>query len=170
MKKFPASRPIPAIDKVDEVRFLSCFSRCAGCWVWTGYSNSRRGGYGLISIKGRRYYSHRVSYFYFNQKDPGQSLVCHTCDNPKCVNPSHLFLGSHKENMRDMIQKGRKVYGFPNLKGEKHGGSKLKEGDIKTIRALVSQKKANQRNISKLYGISPATVCLIINNKIWRHV
>jgi len=84
-----------------------------GCWIWTGcYSGKGRTGYGLFHTKtvktgAKMKKAHRVSYELYKEEIPEGMLVCHKCDNPACVNPDHLFLGSHIDNMKDMISKGR---------------------------------------------------------------
>lgn len=75
-----------------------------GCWEWTG---SRINGYGHLCISKENVYSHRVSYMLHSGKDPDGMLVLHHCDNPSCVNPDHLFLGTYRDNTQDMIRKGR---------------------------------------------------------------
>lgn len=79
------------------------------CWDWTGAKGT--GGYGMFAVfrkgKMRNFKASRVSYFLFNKKDPKSKIVCHSCDNPSCVNPWHLFLGSHKDNTRDCVNKNR---------------------------------------------------------------
>ena len=86
-----------------------------GCWAWVGCRN--KAGYGLISFNGNLYYVHRISAMIFLNFDiDSKLLVCHHCDNCPCVNPDHLFIGTHKDNMNDRDNKGRSV-GF---KGQKH--------------------------------------------------
>jgi len=75
-----------------------------GCWLWSGYTMPN--GYGHFSIGTKSHLAHRVSYLYFKGQ-PGNLYVCHKCDNPYCVNPEHLFLGTHQDNIRDMVSKGR---------------------------------------------------------------
>ncbi len=76
-----------------------------GCWIWTGYKN--RKNYGTVKINNKMYRSHRVAYEIFNGCITNNLLVCHTCDNPSCVNPAHLFLGNNSQNMQDCVNKNR---------------------------------------------------------------
>src|SRR5690349_6165276 len=86
-----------------------------GCWVWIGYRhNGTHGRRGIISIKGKDIYVHRFSWEIHNGEIPKDMCVCHRCDNPICVNPDHLFLGTHQDNVRDMVQKGRSARGSKN--------------------------------------------------------
>jgi len=143
------------------------------CWNWPKYCFKRRGGYGRFLIKDRPFYAHRISFCFFFNDDPLELVVCHSCDNPKCINPSHLFKGTPKDNMSDMIKKGRKAKHLgPNfkIKGSLHGRSKLKEDDVLNIRKLVLIEKIPQRQVAFRYKISPATVCNIIKNKNWGHL
>lgn len=79
-----------------------------GCWNWSGNTSSR--GYGRISYKGKYIGAHRGSYIAHKSEIPDGMIVCHTCDNRKCVNPDHLFLGSYSDNTQDMLKKGRGRY------------------------------------------------------------
>lgn len=93
----------------DIERFWSFIEKTDTCWIWTGAKTVD--GYGLLSVKiGERVHTpraHRIAYFLANGELPDKSLVCHRCDNPKCCNPAHLFLGTHQDNMTDMAEKHR---------------------------------------------------------------
>ncbi len=88
-------------------RFISkiTVNQINGCHEWTDTLNSW--GYGTFRVKDKKIFSHRFSYEYYVHKIPHGMLVCHSCDNPKCVNPKHLWIGTHADNMKDMVSKGR---------------------------------------------------------------
>ena len=89
-------------------RFFSRINKTSTCWLWTG-TRTKSGGYGILSIDGKYARTHRISFEIHKGKIPAGMHVCHKCDNPPCVNPEHLFLGSHLDNMKDMGRKGRHV-------------------------------------------------------------
>lgn len=104
--------PIPSLSGKQVARFSASFTSVdGGCWEWVRTLGPR--GYGAFSIKGRTYRAHRVSFAIFRGRDPGSFWVCHTCDNPLCVNPDHLWLGTPRDNNEDMRRKGR---GWPKPK------------------------------------------------------
>lgn len=129
-----------------------------GCWEWQG-SVSNPGGYGRFSIggkTGRHIYAHRYSYLLYNQYIRPGMFICHTCDNPPCVNPNHLFEGTMKDNMQDRNQKGRQFI----LKGDLHPATKFSESLIKYIRD--NKEQYPQTYFTKTYGISRSYVSAII--------
>ena len=141
------------------------------CWEWFGPKD--RNGYGVFFIKKekgktRRGFSHRVSYELYRHKIPEGLLACHICDNPKCVNPDHIFLGTHKENTMDMIKKGRSR----NARGEDAGHSKLSAKQVLEMRKLKTGGIGGPTylNLAKAYGISKNSAFLIINRKSWIHI
>ena len=129
------------------------------CWNWTAAFTKE--GYGQMWRNGRYHVASRVSFELAYGPFPDDLKVCHTCDNPPCVNPRHLFLGTHLDNMRDMANKKRAAH------HEGHGSHKLTEADVSNIRALLSQG-AEQRAIARLYGVCDATVSNIKTGRYWR--
>lgn len=92
--------------------------------------------------------------------EPGKQEVCHSCDNPACWNPAHLFTGSHQDNMADMRRKGR------SLTGEKNTHAVLRESDVRTIR----KSQERNRGLARTYGVSEQTICDIRKRRTWAHV
>jgi len=135
-----------------------------GCWNWIAYKNPK--GYGQIATStSKAILAHRVSYELFKGSFPNNLCVLHVCDNPNCVNPDHLFLGTRKDNAEDMISKNRQ----PNLKGEHSGHSKLTETDIMFIRNYP-RYKGYQKDLARKFNISHQHVSAIINRKTWTHI
>lgn len=96
-------------------RFLSKVNKTESCWIWTGFKDKGYGRMGWKTPKGYRSIpASRISYMLFRGEIPEGMFVCHKCDNPPCVNPDHLFLGSSKENTHDMVKKGRCKAGWQN--------------------------------------------------------
>lgn len=131
------------------------------CWPWTG---STRRGYGLVSLPGSRSRNAHVQLWIVeNGPIPEGMEVCHSCDNPSCINPRHLFLGTHDDNMKDAVNKGR----FP--RGSSAQKARLREEDIPVIRRVV-QEGETRESVSKRYGVSAHAVSMIILGKTWKHV
>ncbi len=105
-----------------------------GCWEWTG--SFSQNGYGRFSIHPKCYKAHRISYFLMHGEIPEDKFVCHKCDNPACVNPQHLYLGTAKENTHDMIEKGR----LNRSRGENKGISYRKESGKWRARIMYNYK------------------------------
>jgi hypothetical protein len=123
-----------------------------GCWRWTGAVNNK--GYGRFSHSGQVYGAHRIAFAIGkNTALPGVVMVCHRCDNPACVNPDHLFLGTAADNNRDMVQKGR----ARGPKGLSNGRGKLSPEDIQAIRESTER----QVDLCRKYGVSDGHISRI---------
>jgi hypothetical protein len=132
-----------------------------GCWEWA--ANRFPKGYGCFKLNGKSQAAHRVSYEIHIGKIKKGMVICHHCDNPCCVNPAHLFMGTQKENLLDRKEKGRSIF------GEKNGRSKLKTADINKIRLLL-KNKIDQRDIAKEFGVGQTTISRIKMNESWNHI
>jgi hypothetical protein len=135
------------------------------CWEWQGY-RCRRQGYGdFRPIRGSKVpiHAHRAAYELFYGVVPGELHVCHRCDNRGCVNPSHLFLGTNADNMRDRDAKGRV------FKGSQCGNSKVTETDVVEIRRLY-ESGLSQAAIARRYGLTQPTVGHMCRRSTWKHV
>ena len=125
------------------------------CWIWTAAISE--GGYGVIQVAGKLVKAHRLSWhLHFGPFRDGL-WVLHHCDNPRCVNPSHLFLGTPKDNMQDMMSKGR----------GKNPNAKLTEAQVHEIREIRKTDGRNQSVLAKQYGISQSAISRIIIGKTW---
>jgi DNA-binding NarL/FixJ family response regulator len=109
--------------------------------------------------------AHRVAWELFKGESPGKLFVCHKCDNPKCVNPDHLFLGTHLDNMRDREIKGR----TNGQRGEGNASHKLTTDQVRAIRAEAAKGVATKQLASR-FGISPSTATKVIERRAWKHI
>jgi predicted XRE-type DNA-binding protein len=133
------------------------------CWLWT---SCIRNNYGNFSVKNKTLRPHRIIYELTYDKIPDGMFVCHKCDIPLCCNPKHLFLGTHTDNMQDMVKKGR----LPSQIGEKSHTAKLSEESVRKIRELHKTGNYYQRQIAAMFKISRQRVSAIITGKCWEHV
>lgn len=130
------------------------------CWIWTGFVH--KSGYGYFYFLKKRWEVHRFSYVLHFGDIPSGMCICHNCDNRRCVNPDHLSVGTHRDNTKDKINKGRAYY----LRGEESPGALLTEQEVMAIRE--SGKK--QIEIAKEYGVTQAAISLIRCRKTWQHL
>lgn len=137
-----------------------------GCWEWTGATSK---GYGQIKLWGivpKMVYVHRLAAkiwlgFDINSKH----LVCHHCDNTKCFNPDHLFIGNHADNSQDMLNKGRGNF----LKGEQNSQSKLTKIDVLNIKELIKTGTL-KTVITQKFNVSKGLITAITKGRAWRHI
>ena len=129
-----------------------------GCWIWDG---NLLNGYGTIFHEGKTQKAHRMLYEAHKGAIPKGMLVCHKCDEPSCVNPDHLFIGSQKENMEDCVAKGRIA------KGSRQGNAKLTEDQVIEIRRMFAEG-AKLREVAKLYNMSTQNASDIKTRNSWR--
>lgn len=131
------------------------------CWLWTAVRTSA--GYGWMSVRGKQTYAHRLVLTLGGVTVPGCSHVMHLCDNPPCVNPSHLRVATNAANLADCVQKGRHQH------GSGHWNAALTEADIVAIRRRCGEGE-RQCDVARDYGITAPNVSMIVAGKRWSHV
>lgn len=162
------------MKRINKLSFWDNAEKADGCWLWSG--STQTFGYGKYD--GRLV--HRVVWELTNGQIPDGLCVLHKCDNPPCVNPDHLFLGTKKDNTADMTAKGRDkgrwVKGQANkcpaaakARGEKHWMAKLSEADIVSIRSIRASGYTH-RQMGKMYGVSHSMIGYILRGHNWAHV
>lgn len=135
------------------------------CQVWTEHTT--KAGYGQFYLhSGDPRLAHSVSYALTKGPVPPRLHVCHHCDNPPCVRPDHLFIGTAADNARDMVAKGRQGPRYP---GSERANARLTEEDVRAIRA-VPYFYGRARRLARLYGVSDHTIRDVLTGKAWRHV
>jgi len=154
---------IPNLDEKACKRFSSYFIKCDDndCWQWKNKPD--KNGYGIFVISKKNYRAHRVSYKLAYDVDPKDYLVCHRCDNPGCVNPKHLFLGTNKDNVQDMRSKKRHSY------GEKSKRSTLTEKDILKMRKMA-RDGIPYNQIAKKLNIGISLTSHAVKGRCWAHL
>lgn len=137
-----------------------CPSTTDACWLWIGTINVY--GYGQIHTHGKSVLAHRILWILTHNGELAQNLqVCHSCDNKRCVNPSHLFLGTNEDNHRDKMQKGRQA------RGESIGAAKLSTSEVMQIRDLTSYGFSS-RELASIYGVNNKTIWKAAHCVTWK--
>ena len=154
------------IDKKTRERFFSNVQAGTGdaCWLWT--ANTFR-GYGRLWVNGKTQRAHRVAYEIAFGKFPKTMCVCHACDNPGCVNPKHLFLGTQIDNLLDMSLKGRRRFG--HVTGERHGQSKLDSQQVLEIKKRLAMGQS-RASLAELFRVGRTAIANIATGVRWKHV
>jgi HNH endonuclease len=142
-------------------RFFAKVRKTSTCWLWTAACGKE--GYGEFWLNGANVPAHRVSWI-LAFGSPGPKCVLHKCDNPPCVRPSHLFLGTKKQNMVDAARKMRMRH------GERHHSAKLTREDVREIREKYIPHRYTLSTLSKEYGVSLQVVWDIVKYRIWKTV
>lgn len=144
-------------DPFFQAKFWKQVTSKGLCWVWRGTKSSR--GYGLVSVRGELMRAHRVSYVMAYGSISVDKLACHTCDNPACVNPLHIYEGTDKDNVADCIARGRRS-------GHHHGnGKKLSALQVETARRRYADRSANQLDLAREYGVARSTMQRVLRGQ-----
>jgi len=160
-------------------RFWSYVNETGSCWLWTG-AVRQKSGYGVFSFTAReQIYAHRFAWEITRGPIPDGLIVCHHCDVRNCVNPEHLFIGTHKDNTQDAARKGRMSHGDAHwtrrnpsavLRGSRVGLAKLTEDQVCEIRRACTGRRGEQTEFARRFGVQPAVIGKILRREIWRHV
>lgn len=154
---------MPAAAKSDAEfldRFWSRVDKSGDCWEWQGHTGSA--GHGQVKRDGNLLYVHRLSYELAFGTIPDGLCVCHRCDNPRCVNPEHFFLGTRADNMRDMWLKGRQR---PVTKV-----AKVTPTVVREIRRIYAAGGVSQATLAERFGVSQMAISNIVTRTSWGHV
>ena len=143
-------------------RFWRHVKKSSTCWIWTGGISAGYGAFGLTPHKQIK--AHRFAYNQSKGIIPDGLLVCHKCDVRLCVRPSHLFLGTHKDNLQDASRKHRLAV------GEKNKSARLTDKDIRFIRENWKPYKVSHHALAKQFGVHDTTIQSIIYRKTWKHL
>lgn len=171
-------KEIPTIKEETVKRFwdkVSIPNDNNSCWEWI--AGHHKDGYGVFGFDCGVYLSHRISYFLSHKIDPREKQVCHKCDNPNCVNPNHLFLGTQTDNVHDMNKKGRhgSTKGVKRSienyrKGVNINTSKLNETQVIEIRRLFNEDNIPQFKLATMFNVGRCSINNIVRNIHWRHI
>lgn len=154
--------PIPDLSAETIARFEEKVDRTGNCHTWTAYTD--KAGYGLLNVMRHPYLATRIAYKLATGKDPEGLHVCHRCDNPSCVRPDHLFLGTDADNLRDMSAKGRAPRGSRN--GHNRRAGKLTEDIVIEIKRAIAEG-ARTSDLARKYGVGRPQISNIKHGHKW---
>lgn len=147
-------------SKTKRAKPIQYYANEEGCYICTSHSPNRKNGYPRISSNGKRWRIARYIETLRRGTLPNGIVVRHICDNPLCINPDHLKIGTHADNMQDKLERGRMPL------GEEHPFSKLKTHDIKIIR----NSDISNTELARIFGVSKSTISSVRKYKTWKHV
>jgi hypothetical protein len=157
------------IDKLKN-RLLKYSDQIGNCRIWNSKPRTTDYGHGYLNIRNKQIMVHRAAWIAWKGPIPEGMNVLHKCDVPGCINPDHLFLGTQRENIHDMISKKRQQNYLHQPKGSSHPNSLLKESDVLEIRKSKLQKKISRKNLANLYQVSIGCIKDILSRRTWRHI
>ncbi len=146
----------------ERLDFRSVPEPNSGCFLWTAATDPN--GYGRIRVRGKTELAHRISYEQTHGYIPNGLNVLHKCDNPSCINPKHLFVGTHADNVKDKMSKCRQP------KGENHYRSVLDRNKVIEIRHMWETSGKTQREIGSIYGVTQMTISSLLHGQSWKGV
>ncbi len=148
------------------ILFMRKVQKTDTCWLWIGHRQEY--GYGKFRWQGEAVQAHRVSWELHRGHIPKGVQICHKCDNPPCVNPDHLFLGTQSDNMQDCKRKGR-FHPPPTGKGSAHNQAKLSDADVFHIRRSY-RSGVPARSLASRYKLTRAYIYKVISGATWQHL
>jgi len=140
---------------------MSRVHKTESCWLWTGLIS--QDGYGKVGYNYKTYRAHRLIFELLTKQNINNKYLCHSCDNPLCVNPKHLFIGTQKDNIKDASNKNRRAI------GEKHPQHKLTEKEVLEIRNLKKNGKTI-KELSYLFKVNQSSISAITTYRYWKHI
>lgn len=150
-----------------EERFWARVKKTETCWLWTGRPDAS--GYGCVRIRDegrcRSIQAHRAAFGLLTGVLPGADEVLrHVCDQRHCVCPAHLVAGTHRDNVRDRVERGRCA------RGERNGRAKLSAEDVREIRFEINSGLSSAKSLSRRFQVDLKTICAIRDGRTWRHL
>lgn len=181
VRPLPTPRDLRATDfsEASRTRFWSKVNKSDGCWLWIGTMSTAGYGKFFVSCSKGVYPAHRVAFVLANNEIPDGLLVCHRCDNKRCVNTAHLFAGTSKDNTADMWAKGRQVTGSPEWcamvsaampRGQSHKAAKLTDEKVRLMRAKWADGQHSAGQLATEFNVNDATVYRVVLRKNWTHL
>lgn len=155
----------PKEASIEDKLLFGVKLNAGGCWEFGG--SLFDSGYGQIRFNGKKQKAHRVAWQVWRGNIPDRMCICHICDNPKCINPAHLFLGTHLDNAEDKVNKGRSTKGM--LVGENNPGAKLTAQEVATIKRRVLAGE-RQDALAKEFAVSQGEISNIKCGVVWAEV